>query len=264
MHTDAILAAVPPDITSPANDRIKWLVRLRDRRHRDAEGVFVVEGSRLYQRALAAGLRPEITFTTGPDRARTVGEMVTVDPAVLDKASYRSRSQGLIAVFPQFGMGLDSIEISDNPLILIAEDIEKPGNLGAMARTASAAGADALITVGKHTDPFNPNAVRSSTGALFTLPMAISSWDETRSWLEERGVALVAATPEAGTSLWEVDLTGPTAIVIGAEDAGLSAQARSMATRQVGIPQTGVGVDSMNASVAAAVMLFESVRQRTS
>lgn len=249
------------DITSPSNERIKWLVRLRERKHRDSEGVFVVEGERIYGRAIATGLEPVITFVSAD--VRTVGETVRVAPEALDKASYRSRSQGVIAVFPQLSTALGDIELSSEPLILVAEDIEKPGNLGAMMRTAAAAGADALVTVGRTVDPFNPNAVRSSTGALLTLPLAVSSWGDVEPWLTEHGISVVAGAPEGGVPLWEASLLGSVAIVIGAEDAGLSENATSVADQLVAIPQAEAGVDSLNASVAAAVMLFEAVRQRT-
>ena len=221
-----------------------------------------MEGPRLYSRALEAGLVPRVTFVSD-DGVATVGETVTVNPAALDKASYRDRSEGLIAVFPQVGTGLERIELETSPLILIAEDIEKPGNLGAMMRTAAAAGADGLIAVGSTVDPFNPNTVRSSTGALFDLDLAVSSWDETGPWLEEHGLDVVAASPDGDVPLWSADLTGPVALVIGAEHTGLSERAASMATQIVAIPQSTVGVDSLNASVAAAVLLFEAVRQRT-
>jgi len=254
---------VAPDITSPANERIKWLARLRERRHRDREGLFVVEGPRLYSRAIQAGLAPRVTFVSD-DVLATVGETVTVDPAALDKASYRDRSEGLIAVFPQVATGIERIEPETSPLILVAEDIEKPGNLGAMMRTAAAAGADGLIAVGSTVDPFNPNSVRASTGAVFDLDLAISSWDETGPWLEERGFAVIGASPDGNVPFWSVDLTGPLAVVIGAEDTGLSERAVAMATQIVVIPQSEEGVvDSLNASVAAAVLLFEAVRQRT-
>lgn len=248
------------DITSPANDRIKWLVRLRERRHRDHEGVFVVEGERLYSRALQAGLEPMVSFASSDFEGS--GETLTVAPGVLDKASYRSRAEGVIGVFPQFDVDIELINASRTPLILIGEDIEKPGNLGAMMRTAAAAGADALVTVGRTVDPFNPNVVRASTGALFSLPLAVSSWEETQPWLEGRGIDVVASSPDGQAVLWDVDLTGPVAMVIGAEDVGLSGQARSIAREIVAIPQADAGVDSLNASVAAAVLMFEAVRQR--
>ena len=250
-----------PDITSPTNERIKWLVRLRERRHRDAEGVFLVEGERLYRRALAAGLVPEVTFIS-EGSVDTVGETVTVAPAALDRASYRQRSQGVIAVFAQLDTNLTSWEPGGRPLVLVAEHVEKPGNLGAMLRTAAAAGADAVVVVGAHPDAHNPNTVRASTGALFTVPLAVSDWNELTPWLTDRGLRIVAASPDSGISMWETNLSGPLALVVGAEDRGLSVQATEAADRLVTIPYHNTTVDSLNVSVAAALLLFEARRQR--
>lgn len=252
---------MPYDITSPGNERIKSLVRLRDRSERHRTGLFTVEGERLYTRAVESDLTPVVTYV-GEDGFKTVGDVVSVEPSVLDKASYRKRSQGIIGVFRQFGTDLGEVDVSANPLLLVLEGIEKPGNLGAMMRTAAAAGADAVVTVGGTVDPFNPNVVRSSTGALFTLPLAVSSWEDTAPWLERHGVSAVGTSPDGDVSLWDADLGGPVAIVIGGEDAGLSGQAAALARELVVVPQTGRGVDSLNASVAAAVVLFEAVRQR--
>ena len=251
-----------PDIVSPSNDRIKWLLRLRDRRHRDSEGVFVVEGERLYRRALEAGLDPLITFVAADNLLDTTGPTLTVRPDVLDKASYRQRSQGVVAVFHQIETGLAAVEVGDDPLILVAENIEKPGNLGAMLRTAGAAGADALIAVGEGVDAHNPNVVRASTGALFTLPLAVTDWDDFGPWLDRNGIRLVCASPDATDTVWETPLTGPLALAVGAEDKGLSERARATADVHVLIPQTMGGVDSLNVSVAAAILLFEARRQR--
>lgn len=259
----AILPNVSPDITSPTNDRIKWLVRLRDRRNRDAEGVFVVEGERLYRRALTAGLIPEVTFVADPGIVETVGNMVTVERAVLDRASYRQVSEGVIAVFPQLDTTLEQLDLAHPPLVLIAENVEKPGNLGAMLRTVGAVGADALITVGESIDAHNPNVVRASTGALFTVPLATSNWDDLTAWLGEAGLEMIAATLSATDTVWETDLTGPVALTVGAEDVGLSDQALSLADRITLIPQATDTVDSLNVSVAAAILLFEARRQRS-
>lgn len=239
------------------------MTRLRDRRHRDAEGVFVVEGERLYRRALEAGLVPEITFLADQMVVETVGKELTVDPRALDKASYRRESQGVIGVFPQLDTSLNRLHLAESPLILIAENVEKPGNLGAMLRTAAAAGAEALITVGEALDAHNPNVVRASTGALFTVPLAMSNWDELAPWLEANDIRLVCAAPDASEPVWEAHLTGPLALAVGAEDWGLSDRALALADRTVLIPQdTGI-VDSLNVSVAAAILLFEARRQRT-
>jgi TrmH family RNA methyltransferase len=248
------------DITSPGNDRIKWLVRLRERKHRDAEGLFVVEGQRLYERALDSGLEPVVTFVSTD--FVTVGETVSVAPDVLDKASYRRRSQGVIAVFPQMDTELEAVNPGSRPLILVLESIEKPGNLGAIMRTVAAAGATAVITVGGTVDVHNPNALRSSTGAAFSVPFAVTTWDDLQPWLEQRDIRAVGASPDGSASLWQTDLVGPVAIVVGAEDVGLSPRAASIADESLLIPQADSAVDSLNASVAAAVVLFEAVRQR--
>lgn len=258
----AILPFVGFDITSPSNERIKWLVRLRERKHRDAEGVLVVEGERLYSRAIEAGLDPVVTFASDFSLA-TTGETVTGSSEVLDKASYRARSEGLIGVFRQPATGLKTLSLGAQPLILVLENIEKPGNLGAMCRTAAAAGVDAVITVGQGADPWNPNALRASTGAMLSIGLAVSDWDEVEPWLAEQGVTTVAASPEATNSLYDTDMGRPIAVVIGAEDKGLSERARSIASRLVSIPQAQGTIDSLNASVVAGIVLFEVVRQRT-
>ena len=251
-----------PDITSPGNDRIKWLVRLRERRHRDTEGLFVVEGSRLYSRALQAGLSPVITFLSEDVDADTVGEVLSVDVAALDKASYRERAEGLIAVFRQMDHSLSAFEVGNGPLLLVAENVEKPGNLGAMLRTVGAAGADALITVGDTVDAHNPNTIRASTGALFSVPLAMTEWDELTPWLTVRGIRVIAATPSGGPSLWKTDLTGPIALVVGSEDRGLTESAVEAAEDIIRIPQAEGPVDSLNVSVSAAILVFEAARQR--
>ncbi len=252
-----------PDITSPGNDRIKWLVRLRERKHRDAEGVFAVEGARLYSRARDAGLTPIVTFVTGEADVEVVGEMVTVDGPALDKASYRERSEGLIAVFPQLVTTLSALDPGETPLLLVTENVEKPGNLGAMLRTASAAGVSGIVMVGESVDAHNPNAIRSSTGAIFSVPLATTDWDELVPWLAEHGIRLLAAAPSGGTSMWDTDLTGRVALVVGAEDQGLSPTALEHTSEVVEIPQARGPVDSLNVSVAAAILLFEAARQRS-
>jgi RNA methyltransferase, TrmH family len=254
---------VPVDISSPANERIKWLVRLRDRRHRDSEGVFVVEGQRLYTRALEAGLVPRVTFVEPDLSLQTVGPAVTVTPTALDRASYRQRSQGVLAVFPQQDTGLtDLAPPGPEALLVVAEGVEKPGNLGAILRTAAAAGADALIAVGAKVDLHNPNVLRASTGAIFSVPSAVATWDELSPWLEKTGMRVVGAAPSATRSMWDSDLTGGVALVLGSEDAGLSERALASIDEAVLIPQAPGAVDSLNVSVAAGILLFEARRQR--
>lgn len=250
------------EITSHANERIKRLVRLRERRHRDAEGVFVVEGPRLLERALGAGLEPLEVFGDGSVDRIEVNETVLVEPTVLDKASYRRSSQGLIAIFRQYRRALPEITLSDPALVVVTEGVEKPGNLGAMMRTASAAGADAMITVDAATDIFNPNVVRSSMGALFSLPIVAVDLGSLRAWLDDKSMKLVATAPSAGESMWQADLTVPCALMVGAEDAGLSREALEAADATVAIPMHSSQVDSLNTSVSLALIVYEAARQR--
>lgn len=252
------------EITSPSNPRIKRLISLRDRRHRDQESVFVVEGVRDLDRAAAAGHRPrEIYYDTTrfgepPHRA---GIEAAVAAEALDRASYRGHSQGVIAVFPQFDVDLDHLELGPEPLVLVAEAIEKPGNLGALLRTADAIGADALIAADPGTDPFSPNVVRSSTGALFSVPLAVTEIVSAVEWLRSHRVAIVAAHPDASQDLWSADLSGSRALLVGSEHMGLSEVARVAADSAVSIPMLGTS-DSLNVAVSMAVLAYEALRQR--
>lgn len=248
------------DITSPANERIKRLVRLRTRRHRDEEGVFLAEGPRLLDRALEAGLEPREVYEDGSLEKR-YPNAVLVDPEVLDKASYRRASQGVLAVFENLPTDLSRISVSSPALLIAAESIEKPGNLGAMLRTAAAVGADALLTIDDRTDVFNPNVVRSSTGAIFDVPVGVTDLRSLRSWLDSHSISLVAATPEARLTMWEADLGGSCALLIGTEAEGLTDHAREHADLEVSIPMAGA-IDSLNASVTAALLAYEARRQR--
>ena len=249
------------DISSPKNERIKRLVRLRDRDERDSEGVFVVEGDRLFRRANESGLEP-IEVYVAPDHPMADSpETLVVEAAALDRASYRERSEGIIAVYQQPSPELGSIETGDNPLVVIVENVEKPGNLGAILRTAEAAGATALVAIGSTVDFFNPNVLRASTGAVFTQPIATAGLAELAAWAKERHLQLVVATPDAAAPYWAADLSGPVAIIVGAEDEGVTQETRAHADRLVSVPMSG-SIDSLNVSVTAALLLFEAIRQR--
>lgn len=250
------------DITSPANDRIKHLVRLGKRRHRSVEGVFLVEGSRLVQRAMNAGLVLTELYVDGSTPMFGDLHPTTVEPSVLDKVSYRSRSEGVVGVFEQINMNLDTITVGPTPLVLVAEEIEKPGNLGAILRTADAAGASAVLVLGEAPDFFNPNTVRASTGALFTVPIGTGTHEEIAHWLKARDIHVVGAVPGVAERIWDLDLTGSTALVVGSEHQGMTATAKAICDRLACIPMSGT-VDSLNASVSLAVMTFEAVRQRS-
>ncbi|MGH8947796.1 MAG: TrmH family RNA methyltransferase [Acidimicrobiia bacterium] len=253
------------DITSAANPRIRRLLALRDRKERDRESVFLVEGSRDLGRAVSRGHRPlEIyydpaRFSSPPHRA---GTEVSVAAEALDRASYRGKSQGVIGVFGQFDVTLDHLTPGPDPLFLIAEAIEKPGNLGAMLRTADAVGADALIAADPDADPFSPNVVRASTGAIFSVPLGIAHLEAAVAWVRVQGARVVAAHPDAPLLLWETDLTGPVALLVGSEDTGLSDSALNAADVTVSLPMRG-STDSLNVSVSLAVLAYETLRQRS-
>jgi TrmH family RNA methyltransferase len=241
-------------ITSVDNPRVKEVLRLRRSRERRASGLLVAEGRREIERALDAGLvlcaayvAPELV-DDWPHPAESVSARV------LAKMSYRQEPEGVLAIFeaPQRSVPPDAT------LVLVAVGIEKPGNLGAMARTADAAGADALIVAGVPSDPWNPNAIRSSTGAVFTLPIVDATLDDVRA-LPLRRVAAVVGAP---TSYADVDLTSPTAVIVGAEDAGLDTTWQAVADERVALPMLGRTADSLNAATAAGVLLYEAVRQR--
>jgi TrmH family RNA methyltransferase len=204
-------------------------------------------------------------------------ELFEVTDTLLRKLAYQENPEGVLGVFEQAGRTLaDFAAASQRPgpagpgpsrapagadLFLVAVGLAKPGNLGAMARTAEAAGATGLLVADSVVDVYNPNAIRASTGAVFTLPVAAAPSDEVRRFLRGRGVRVVAAAPAAAEAYDRADLTGPVALVIGAEDAGLDDSWRH-AGQAVRIPMHAAAVDSLNASVAAAVLLFEAVRQR--
>lgn len=248
-------------ITSPSNERIKRLVRLRDRKARDSEEVFVVEGDRLLNRALDAGMSPLEVYAAEDWCGIDGMDVVVVARTVLDKASYRNRSEGVIAVFKQPTTDLATVTIGPQPLVLLADSIEKPGNLGAMLRTADAVGADLFVAIGERADFFNPNVLRSSTGALFTVPTARATWAGLNLFLEENSLRLVAATPDAVTPFWNVDMTGPIALLVGAEDTGIRNEIQEMADTLISIPMSGRS-DSLNTSVSLALVAYEAIRQR--
>jgi RNA methyltransferase, TrmH family len=253
------------EITSAANPRIKRLVALRDRKERDRESVFLVEGFRDLDRAVARGHQPlEIyydptRFSGPPHRA---GTEVSVAPEALDRASYRGRSQGVIAVFGQIDVTLERVAPGPVPFFLIAESIEKPGNLGALLRTADAVGAHALIAADPDVDPFSPNVVRASTGAIFSVPLAVAGLDAVVAWVRGHGARIVAADPGAADALWETDLTGPIALLVGAEHTGLTESALTAADNTLSLPMHG-STDSLNVSVSMAVLAYEALRQRS-
>ena len=185
-----------------------------------------------------------------------------VSPELFHKIAMRENADGIVAVVPSPVVGLEDLELSAAPLILIAEAIEKPGNLGAMLRTADAAGVDAVILCDPTTDATNPNVVRASLGCLFTVPVAEANLAETLAFLAANKVTALVTTPEASQAHYEVDLTLPVALVVGAEHDGASAHWMEGAHEKLLIPMAG-SADSLNAAMAAGIVLFETVRQRS-
>jgi TrmH family RNA methyltransferase len=261
-------------IQSRQNPRVKNLVRLRERRQRERQGRFLVEGLRELGHALDAGTEveelffcPEL-FPTGDhgeliDRVRRGGRirLSRLSASAFDKVSAREGPDGLLGVARPAGCGLDELELPEEPLLLVLEGIEKPGNLGAILRSADAAGVDAVVLADCVLDLYNPNAIRASQGLVFALPVVTVGSEKLVDWLRMRGIRTFATTPAAGSSLWETDFTGPAALLLGSESEGLGALWQEAADVPIRIPMAG-RADSLNVAAAAAVCLFEARRQR--
>jgi TrmH family RNA methyltransferase len=260
-------------IESLQNPRVKTAVKLRKSKVRRETGRTLVEGYREILRATQSGWRfdelyfcPDLYLDSEADDLvasihRKGVAVFECTEAVFRKISYRDTPDGLIALSPLVGKTLDELNLPENPLVLIAEDLEKPGNLGTILRTADAAGVDAVITCDPKTDLNNPNVIRSSIGTLFFIPVAEASTEETLQWLARKNIRSVAAVPGAGQEYTEIDMRRGTAIVVGAEDEGLSDTWKNRADDRVSIPMLGQN-DSLNVSTAAAILLYEAVRQR--
>jgi TrmH family RNA methyltransferase len=259
-------------ITSAANPRVKWLVDLRRRRARDAAGVTVVEGYDELRLALDAGVVPRQLFwcdaladpTTQVllSRVTALGsEVVRLGPAAFAKASYRDSPDGWLAVVDSPGVPLHAVTLRARPLVLVCEAIEKPGNLGAMLRTAEAVGVDAVVAASPVADWGNPNLIRASKGTVFAVQVASGPTADVVAWLRRRALMIVVATPETSTAVTDVDLTRPVAVVVGAEHAGVGASLLEAADETASLPMAG-RVNSLNVAASAAVVLYEAVRQR--
>lgn len=282
-----------PDVTklsSVDNPRVRAAARLAHGQRRRESGLFAAEGPRLIARALQGGLRLRELFYDGDANDPSVVELMgrvssgrcpsaagadlfEVTPKLMASMAYRGgKAEGILGVFEQPRRGLADIPApTDGPALwLIAVGLAKPGNLGAMARSAAAAGADALIAADGVVDPFNPNALRASTGAVFAVPIVCAPTVDVLAACHMRNLRIVAAVADDGGCVYEADMRVPIAVVIGPEDSGLDAAWRSAADAFIHIPMPGVErggrrgatVDSLNASVAAGVLLFEAVRQR--
>jgi TrmH family RNA methyltransferase len=260
-------------ITSLKNPRLKRLVRLRDRRPRDEERAFLVEGYREVRRALESKVAlDELYYSPGwflgenepallATAAAAGATLFELSKDAFAKVAYRERPDGILAVAPQWRRTLAGLALPAEPLLLVVEAIEKPGNLGTILRSADAAGCHAVIMCDPVTDLFNPNVVRASTGVVFSVPCVVEESGAVHAWLKGRGIRAVATTPAAGNLYTESDLRGPLAVVMGSEQYGLSAFWLGNADLCVRIPMAG-HADSLNVAMAALITLFEAVRQR--
>ena len=264
-------------LSSVQNPRIKQLVKLRDRSAREETDQFLIEGYRELLRAVDSGfpinslfICPELFLGSNEqfliERIRQNGaQILTCTKPVYEKISYRDRPDGLVGLAPQRHLTLadfDKLLVGkDSPFLVVAEAIEKPGNLGTILRSSDAVGLDGLIVCDRCTDIHNPNVVRASTGTLFTVPVAETKGDETLHWLKQNKIAIVAATPSAEKEFTDVDLTGPIAIAVGTEQLGLSKRWMNEADIQVRIPMCGTA-DSLNVAMATTLLLYEALRQR--
>jgi TrmH family RNA methyltransferase len=264
----------PLRITSMQNDQIKALVRLRNRRERDQNQVTLIEEPLVISRALAEGY-PLHTVYFCPENVREqdgalLEELRQAAPAVVElsapvmaKVSYRNHPEGLLVVAPQQRSELSDLVAnrSTPPLLVVLEGVEKPGNLGAVLRVADGAGADGVIVCGQGTDLFNPNVLRASRGAFFSVPTVECTVVELREFLAAEKIRAVATSPIADHAWDQTDLTVPVAVILGTEHDGLSTDLLSGADATIGIPMLGRG-DSLNVATSAAILLYEAVRQR--
>lgn len=263
-------------ITSAQNPKIKELQALYEKsRLRREMSLFVVEGRRELLHCIEAGFKVKTFFvcrdiiaerelseiTEKAERNGTVSGMVEVPAALYNKIAYRGGTEGIIAEIEYKELSINDLHLSKNPLVVVLESVEKPGNLGAVLRSADAAGADAMIVCDPLTDLYNPNLIRASIGAVFSRQVACASSADTIRWLKDNGIKIYTAQLQDTEWYYDTDMTNPTAIVMGTESTGLTDIWRKAADAHIRIPMLGQ-LDSLNVSVSAAILLYEAVRQR--
>ena len=273
-------------ITSASNPKIKNLLLLQEKsRARREQGLFVVEGRRELEHCLEGGFSvrtvfvcPEIAGMTGeealsfallrnpvranaPERASSPELVIEIPEPLYRKVAYRDSTEGIIAEVEYKELTLDDLHLPENPLVVVLEAVEKPGNLGAVLRSADAAGADAVLFCDPLTDLYNPNLIRASIGAVFTVPTVAVSSEEAIAFLKARGIQILTAQLQDSSLYYDVDMRRGTALVMGTESTGLTDAWRAAADAHIRIPMLG-RLDSLNVSVSAAILLFEAVRQR--
>ncbi|HMS30899.1 MAG TPA: RNA methyltransferase [Candidatus Saccharibacteria bacterium] len=255
-------------ITSTSNPKIKWIKSLHKNSTRRDEGVFIVEGAKEIAYAIDGGYAPRCMFICpeifGEDlgsQFSELGEIITVSREVYEKIAYRGGTEGLLAVFEAKQKSLDELNFGENPFFLIIESVEKPGNLGAIIRTADGAGADGVIICDERTDIFNPNVIRSSVGTVFTKQVVTASSKDVYDFLERHEISAYGAILAKDSKHYtDADFSNPTALLLGTEHEGLSDFWKER-SQPVVIPMLGSN-DSLNVSNAAAVLAYEVVRQR--
>jgi TrmH family RNA methyltransferase len=258
-----------PIITSAQNPKIKNIIALEKARERKEQNLFVIEGLKELSLAVEGGYTLQTVFfcpaVIDADNVlaivRKENLLIPVERSVFEKIAYRESTGGIIALAQPRRHTLQELKLVSSPLLLVLESVEKPGNLGAMLRTADAAGIDAVVICDPHTDFYNPNVIRSSLGCVFTQPVASASSTETIDWLREKKINIYCTYLKASRPYHEIDFREPSAIVMGTESTGLSDQWVQHANANIIIPMHGK-IDSMNVSTAAAVVVFEAKRQR--
>lgn len=271
MH--GMVSPTPPELTSAANPRVKAARALRDRRERDRTGLTLIDGARELRRALDAGVEVAEVFVCEPllagadaraalDRLHALGTTIRpTSEAVFAKLAFGERAEGFVAVVSIPSMALVDLPLPETALIAVIEGVEKPGNLGAVLRSADGAGADAVVAASPRADLFNPNTIRASAGTVFSVPLAAASTQDVLAWLRKHGCRIVVARVEAERLYTEMDLTGRLALALGAEADGLTDAWAGDDVEAVRLPMLGVA-DSLNVSVSAAILLYEARRQR--
>ena len=253
-------------ITSVQNARIKHVVALQQKSSlRREEGLFVVEGQREIEHCIACGYEILEVFTVDGLRFTDDYPATRVSPQVYEKMAYRGSTEGIIAIAKCKDHSISSINYKlstiNSPLVVVLESVEKPGNLGAILRTAEAAGVDAVIICDPLTDLYNPNLIRASIGGVFSVPVAVCNSKECIAFLKEHKIRILTAQLQDSYDYYDYDMQGATAIVMGTESTGLTDQWREAADAHIRIPMLG-RLDSLNVSVSAAILMYEAVRQR--
>ena len=269
-------------ITSAQNPKIRQLLLLQEKsRERREKGLFVVEGRRELRHCLEAGYKVRTVFVCPEvgdssevtDLLRMTKQaschserseessVIELPEQLYRKVAYRESTEGILAEVAYKSLTLKDLSLPDNPLIMVLEAVEKPGNLGAVLRSADAAGADAVLLCDPLTDLYNPNLIRASIGAVFTVPTVAVSSEEAIGFLKARGIQILTAQLQDSALYYDVDMTRGTALVMGTESTGLTPLWREAASAHIRIPMLG-RLDSLNVSVSAAILLFEAVRQR--